>query len=107
MAECAVDLAFSTLQGKGPSVATKWSLMPQPAKDALVNKINYDTLKLSSHELDGVRDDENFTARRRLEDRLAAHEDNPDHYPLGKNFYNDLFKRFKLRLGFLTHEIAA
>ena len=91
-----IDAAWCGMTpGKRADSHTKFSLLTQPQKDTLVNKINYDTLKLSSHELDQIRDDEGYTARRRLEERLELHEEDADRHPLGKIFYGELRTQFR------------
>ena len=69
--------------------------MSAGAVDANIDKINYDTLKLSSHELGGIRDAEGFTARMRLAERLEQHAENPDEYPMGKKYYNTIRMTFR------------
>ena len=92
----AVDLAFAGEEaGAGGRRRKDISQMSAGAVDANINKINYDTLKLSSHELDGIRDAEGFTARMRLAERLEQHAENPDEYPMGKKYYNTIRMTFR------------
>eukprot|EP00959_Pyramimonas_sp_CCMP1952_P037212 778523-Pyramimonas_sp.AAC.1 len=75
----AVDLAFA---GAGASARCSKrkdiSQMEATKVDAMVSKINNDTLKSTPHELDGIRDADGFTANMRLVERLGQHAENPD-----------------------------
>ena len=63
--------------------------------DALVHKINYDTLKFTPHELEDNRDAEGRSARERILERLEKHEEDSTAYPLGKLWYDEIRTVFR------------